>query len=162
MSPYRAPPTASLLPPPLGPVPISQRSPAAFAIAPRSQPPLSRLPSRYIATGTPRLCTAHRGHNTIIHARSGDHDQSFTNLSTYFHVIHPFDNHPNLRCYENQQPYNSLGHNKPTSSLPLLRSFAPGSWRRYASQNNRILCSRRSRDIAGNALQRQGGDYRER
>ena len=76
-------PAASLLPPPLGPVPISQRSPVAFGIAPRSQPPLpGRDLSRYIATGTPRLCTAHRGHNTIIHAPSGDHDQSF---KTYRH-----------------------------------------------------------------------------
>ncbi len=38
--------------------------------------------ARYIATGTPRLCTAHRGHNTIIHAPSGAHDQSF---KTYRH-----------------------------------------------------------------------------
>ncbi len=155
-------PAASLLPPPLGPVPISQRSPAAFGIAPRSQPPLpGRDLSRYIATGTLRLCTSHRGHNTIIHAPSGAHDQSFKTyrhnsmLSIRLTIIQ-------TSLIENQQPYNSLGHIKPTSSLPLLRSFAPGSWRCYASQNNRIMCSRRSRDIAGNALQRQGGEYRER
>lgn len=74
-------------------------------------------------------------------------------------LIIPHKNSKDMYAYENTADEDAFN---PPVPLPLLRLLSPGSWSRYASQNNRILCSRRSRDIAGNALQRQGSEDRER